>query len=332
LGEAGAIFCYRRHTEERAMKDEILVPLDGSTLAEAILPHAVMLARATASSLTLLRAVAQPITTVSAAMWMATYSMPDLEQWEAEGDAATGYLNQVAARLRDQGITVNVRAVMSAPAEGILDYATRSPDLRLIALATHGRTGVTRWLLGSVAEKVVQGADHPLLLERPTAAEAGPAVAPVKPYTKILVPLDGSALAEQALYSARSLADAMGAGLLLLTVLPSLDESALVEEAAAIRRHDAQQSDMVRAARTYLAGVARQLEEARVPVQTKIVYGHPAEAILRIAAQERADVIAMATHGRGGLQRLWLGSVTLKVVQRAETPVLVIRPRPHAGA
>ena len=87
---------------------------------------------------------------------------------------------------------------------------------------------------------------------------------------------------------------------------------------------------MVRAARTYLAGVAQQVEEARVPVQTRIMYGHPAEAILRFAAQESADVIAMATHGRGGLQRLWLGSVTMKVVQRAETPVLVIRPRPHA--
>jgi nucleotide-binding universal stress UspA family protein len=145
---------------------------------------------------------------------------------------------------------------------------------------------------------------------------------------KILVPLDGSALAEQALYAARRLADARGAGLVLLTVLPSLDESALVEEAAAIRRHEAQQPDVVGAARTYLAGVARQVEEARVPVQTRIVYGHPAEAILRFAAQEHAGVIAMATHGRSGLQRLWLGSVTLKVVQRAEIPVLVIRPHP----
>jgi nucleotide-binding universal stress UspA family protein len=176
-----------------------------------------------------------------------------------------------------------------------------------------------------VAEKVVQGADHPLLLVRPSAAEAGSAWEPVAPYTKILVPLDGSALS-----AARRLADAMGAGLLLLTVLPSLDGSALVEEAAAIRRHEAQHPDGVRAARTYLAGVAQQVEAARVPVQTRIVYGHPAEAILRLAAQERADVIAMATHGRGGLQRLWLGSVTLQVVQRAETPVLVVRPHPPA--
>jgi nucleotide-binding universal stress UspA family protein len=323
-------FCYRQPTEGNAMKDEILVPLDGSPLAEAILPHAVMLARSTTSSVTLLRAVAPPLTTVAAAMWTATYNVPDPQQWEAEVDAARGYLNQVAGRLRDLGVAVNVRTAMNAPAESILDYATQSPDLRLIALATHGRTGFTRWLLGSVAEKVVQGADHPLLLVRPSSAEAGAALEPVAPYTKILVPLDGSSLAEQALYAARRLADSMGAGLLLLTVLPSLDESVWVEEAAAIRQHEAQQPDVVRAARTYLAGVAQQLEEAQVPVQTRIVYGHPAEAILRFAAQERADVIAMATHGREGLQRLWLGSVTLKVVQRAETPVLVIRPRPHA--
>jgi nucleotide-binding universal stress UspA family protein len=313
------------------MNEEILVPLDGSPLAEAILPHAVMLARTTARSITLLRAVAHPIITVPAALWMATYNVSDLQQWEAEVDVATGYLNQVAGRLRDLGIAVNVRTAMNTPAESILDYATQNPDLQLIALATHGRTGVTRLLLGSVAEKVVQGADHPLLLVRPSSAAAGTTVAPVEPYTKILVPLDGSALAEQALYAARSLADATGAALLLLTVLPSSDGSALVEEAAAIRRHDAQHADVVRSARTYLAGVAQQVEEARVPVQTRIVYGHPAEAILRLATQEHADVIAMATHGRGGLQSLWLGSVTLKVVQRAETPVLVVRPRPHAG-
>jgi nucleotide-binding universal stress UspA family protein len=312
------------------MKDEILVPLDGSTRAEAILPHAVMLARATSSRITLLRAVAPPINTVAAAMWTTTYDVPDLDQWEAEVDSATAYLNQVARRLRDLGVVVDVRTAKNGPAESILDYATQSRRLRLIALATHGRTGFSRWLLGSVAEKVVQGADQPLLLVRPSSAEADAAWEPVGPYMKILVPLDGSSLAEQALYPARALAGATGAGLLLLAVAPALDESIVVEDAAAISGHEAQRPDAVRAARTYLAGVAQQLEEAGVPVQTMVVSGHPAEAILRVAAQEAADLIAMATHGRGGLQRLWLGSVTVKVTHGAETPVLVIRPRPHA--
>jgi nucleotide-binding universal stress UspA family protein len=290
-----------------------------------------MLARTTARSITLLRAVAPSMSAVAAAMWTPTYNVPDQLQWEAEVNSATRYLNQVARRLRDLGVAVTIRTAPNAPAESILDYATQNPDLRLIALATHGRTGFTRWLLGSVAEKVVQGADQPLLLVRPASPDAGAALEPVVPYTKILVPLDGSSLAEQALAYTRNLAAATGAGLLLVTVLPSLDESALVEEAAAIRRHEAQQPDVVKGARTYLAGVAQQLEEARVPVQTRIVYGQPAEAILRLTAQESADVIAMATHGRSGLQRLWLGSVTQKVVQRAETPVLVIRPRPPTG-
>jgi nucleotide-binding universal stress UspA family protein len=312
------------------MKDAILVPLDGSTLAEAILPHAAMVAQATGSSITLLRAVPQPIVTVPAAMGMALYNVPDLEQWGAEVDAATGYLTQVAERLRELDLTATVHTVRNAPAEGILDYATQNPDLELIALATHGRAGVTRWLLGSVADEVVQRAAHPLLLVRASAPAASAAWEPVALYTKILVPLDGSALAEQALYAARRLADATGAGLLLLTVLLALDESAVPVEAPAIRRHEADQPDQVRAARTYLSEVARQLEEAGVPAQTMIVYGHPAEAILQIATQEGADVIAMATHGRGGLQRLWLGSVTAQVVQRAATPVLVIRPRAPA--
>ena len=108
---------------------------------------------------------------------------------------------------------MTVHTVRNAPAEGILDYAAKSPDLRLITLATHGRTGFTRWLLGSVAEKVVQGADHPLLLVRPSVEAADTALVPVGPYRKILVPLDGSALAEQVLYAARPLADAMGADL-----------------------------------------------------------------------------------------------------------------------
>jgi nucleotide-binding universal stress UspA family protein len=149
------------------------------------------------------------------------------------------------------------------------------------------------------------------------------------PYTKILVPLDGSALAEQALADAQSLATATGAGLLLLTVLPARDEITVIAEAGPIREHEWQHQDVVDAASTYLTGAAQQLEEARVPVQTMIGYGHPAEAILQLAATERADVIALATHGRTGLQRLWLGSIALKVVQRAETPVLVIRPQQH---
>ncbi len=246
-------------------------------------------------------------------------------------ESATGYLNQVAERLRDLGVVVNMRTARNAPAEAILAYATQRPDLRLIALATHGRTGVTRWLLGSVAETVVQGADQPVLLVRAPAEEASTVMEPVAPYTKILVALDGSARAEHVLADARSLAAATGASLLLLTVLPALDENPGIAEAGTIHGPESPQHEARQAAHTYLAGLAQPLAAARVSVQTMIGYGHPAEAIVQIAAQERADVIALATHGRGGWQRLRWGSVTQEVVHQAETPVLVIRPNQHIG-
>jgi nucleotide-binding universal stress UspA family protein len=187
-------------------------------------------------------------------------------------------------------------------------------------MATHGRGGLGRWLLGSVTEKVLQGASTPQLLVR---AQASPA--PSGPYRKIIVPLDGSKLAEQALTASLPLAQATGATLLLLTVVPSSgeqrDAGGATEQAWATAPPAAETDHWQR----YLAQVAREQVPEGVGVQTHVVYGHPAAGILQVSDAPDADLIVMATHGRGGLQRLWLGSVAWKVVQHTHRPVLLVR-------
>jgi nucleotide-binding universal stress UspA family protein len=155
-----------------------------------------------------------------------------------------------------------------------------------------------------VAAKVLQAVATPLLLVRASDEEGTPARAP---YRRLLVPLDGSAFAELALAEARLLASATGAELTLVAVAAD---------------HEAERAH----AAAYLEGVAARLRGAGLAARAQVSIGEPAERILAACAEERADLIVMATHGRGGWRRLWLGSVASKVVERAGAPVLLVRP------
>jgi nucleotide-binding universal stress UspA family protein len=304
------------------MQPQILVPLDGSALAEGVLPYAVALARLSASTLVLLQVIPSRIALPSIG-WRA-FERRDIQQaWAEAVTAARASLEQTADRLRADGLTVQTVVCIGDPASEILTSVTRTPGIRFIAMSTHGRTGLQRAVFGSVAEAVLHTAPVPVLLVR-THVDARPAAQTIA-YTTILVPLDVDAFAEPALEQACHLAAASGATLVLLTAVPDRDDLARATEGmvsfAALGELQAVADRMM----VELAAQAQRLEASGLHVRTMLARGWPAEAILRAAAQEHADLIVMATHGRGGLQRLRLGSVALQVVQAAVVPVLLVR-------
>ncbi|MGQ9826679.1 MAG: universal stress protein [Roseiflexus sp.] len=290
------------------MTRQILVPLDGSVTAEAVLPYATSLARATDASLLLLRIVT-PGEVSQSLFWKTTIPAELRREWTEEAlTRANVYLASVAERLRarDLHVVFDVQ-----PAEDVATaIVTRAEheDVHLIAMTTHGYGGALRWAFGSVAAKVLHAAPTPLLVVRSNGMEH-PSVTEVT-YRTICVPLDGSPLAEQALATVQPIAARIGATVLLVCVVTGDDFTE---------------------ARDYLESVAERLRADRFDVQTCVVEGMPADQINHVARIEHADLIVMATHGRTGLRHLWLGSVAMRVVQSSELPVLLVRAHDEEG-
>jgi nucleotide-binding universal stress UspA family protein len=294
---------------------KILVPLDGSPVAEQVLPYARSLAQALALPVELLHAV-EPET-------VAVYSDPkhgryvdtveaDLKQKSLE------YLKKLEGSfLKASKITCSTE--IGKPADVIVARATAQPGT-LIAMATHGRSGVQRWLLGSVAEKVLHMATNHLLLVR-AANETKTDEASLR---TVVVPLDGSPVAEKVLRYACAMAKRMGLEVILLRVYalpimafssedyytPNLAE--LLEEAKD-------------EARRYLEQKVVELKaEGLKSVSGKFLEGESAQQIIDFARKTPDNLIAMSTHGRSGFARI-LGSVTNRVVRYSGDPVLVVR-------
>lgn len=309
------------------MKDQLLVPLDGSMLAEVILPHAVTLALASSLSLVLLRSVPLPFALDSVA-WSLPPSSVNVEQWDLEANGAGKYLERIATRLREAGVEVETEVIRDEPARAILAYAEHHPSVKLVAMSTHGRSGLGRWFYGSVAESVLHACPVPLLLvhahEFENVQTDEEVHVRVADYKTILVPLDGSPFAEQALDKACVLAGVTGAGMVLVTAVP--DEpvfNVISQTEAGEGRMEAECLELD----LYLDRIADRLKSEGLRVATRLQYGVPSNTILQMSEQVGADLIVMATHGRGGLQRLWLGSVALEVVQGSSKPVLLVHAK-----
>jgi nucleotide-binding universal stress UspA family protein len=299
---------------EMMMIANILVPLDGSPLAERALPYATSLARAAQARLRLLHAI--PDTTAPA------HSDPD-------GDVAAR-LEHLASQLRTEGVQATAQTITGrAPSHAIVD-AANDPPADLIAMSTHGRSGLGRWLYGSVADQVLTLTEVPVLLISAACHHAWTEDRPLK----ILVPLDGSDHSETALRLARVLGDTLGAGLLLLRV---------VDEAADTNwRFDPSHVSLARASSAeieqseqYLQGLAEVPSPSTQSIDLLVDTGNPSSTITTVAENEGVDLIVMATHGRTGLARLTMGSVAIATLHRAHVPILLIRPpgleRPKTG-
>lgn len=304
------------------MERQILVPLDGSALSETVLPHAVAMARTTSSALALLRVVPK-LGTIERRAWPGSTAVAQPRGTEHEFQLARTYLREIAGHLRGDGFEVSTHILEGNPAAEIIDYSRNDATVTMVAMATHGRSGISRWVFGSVAEKVLHAATKPLLLVH--APADAPRVLPRVEYHTILVPLDGSTFAEQALGLAEEMAQDTQARLLLVSVVPHSDDPDVAEAGMVPLWVAEQHQGAVYDVQHALVDDVQKLATRGLNVSMKIAAGKPAEEILKVASHEQADLIVMATHGRGGLARLWMGSVASKVVQSTTQAVLLLR-------
>lgn len=288
----------------------VVVPLDGSDLSEAALPYASAIAGATAASL-LLVSVWEGTGKTLAGELAEDIAKLGREHYE-------GYLAEVVERIQEQGLEVESRFLSGDPPEEILQIV-RKREARLLVLATHGRSGLGRWSYGSVARKLVRRAPVATLIVGPKMLGQKREAAVIH---RILVPLDGSGLAETALMPARNLAEALGADIVLAQALPWAGQTfsfGLADVNVALIDRN-----LTEAAEAYLAQVCEALP-SRPPVGVRVLHGMPADALIDLVMAESVDLVVMASHTRGGLARAALGSVADRMLQ-AEAPVLLVRP------
>jgi nucleotide-binding universal stress UspA family protein len=291
------------------MYSTILVPLDGSELAEKALPIASTLAQATGARLTLVRAA-----------W--AHVVTGFDPTEAQVKAvreAEAYLKSAAKRLAAQGVFAETRTPYESAAEGILmEVDIQHADL--VVMCTHGRSGLGRLIYGSVAKGVLGRSPVPILLVRPTDA-AKPSNGDLTGPAQLLVPLDGSDFAEAILPDAIDLAQAMRGELVLLRIVdPSDPDPSSGRTSPECAAGQAERPD------SYLARTADQLRRAGLSVRTVVRFASPADAILAEEASGNFRLVAMATHGRTGLRDLITGSVAREVILKGTLPDLLVRP------
>jgi nucleotide-binding universal stress UspA family protein len=308
------------------MYKRILVPLDGSKLAERVLPYVPAVARATGAGVELLR-VFNPATLTLADPGIGRY----LDQIEAGlREETLEYLNSVRASLASLTTPVSCEAVSGHAASCIIAAADKTEGT-LIAMSTHGRSGAGRWLLGSVTEKVLNATASPMLVVRSHGGGNGPGEAHLN---TVIVPLDGSPLAEQVLPYLTPLAKALELKVVLVRVIPPEGLHYGYKDYPVGHSEDfVFGEETPKRAADYLRRVSDKLREDGLgSVQESVLRGNPAEAIVELAKATPDNLVAMTTHGRSGVGRWVLGSVTDRVVQHSGDPVLVVRATAHSAA
>jgi nucleotide-binding universal stress UspA family protein len=296
----------------------ILVPVDGSTFAEHALPHAIHAARSAGAELilALVHSRYAPV-----AMDPAMRRMMD--EWEdAEAEREATYLKGLAARIAgEQGLAVTPRLLHGEIAPALL-HEVRQAGASLVVMTTHGRAGLERAWLGSVADALLRELEAPALIVRPES-DGAPASAPVPGYRRVLIALDGSGRAEKAIAPAIALAEHDARITLFRMAAPGAAvTSPFVPFAPRMSPEETRRR--TDAAQEYLDGVAAAIDAPGRHIETTVAVNfHAARAILEHAAAHGADLIAMSTQGRSPVTRVVLGSSTDKVVRAASCPVLV---------
>ena len=291
----------------------ILIPLDGSELAEQVVPQ---LQRFVAPHQTeiIFMAASSP-----AIAMLGDFSQPSLEQASpTAAEPAHAQIQLLTQQFNDLGFKTTAHFLVGSPSECILRLAEEE-HVDLIAMSTHGRTGIGRALLGSVSDQVVRNARPPVFLV-PAAAQLKTEKSP----ESLLVPLDGSQFAETALPVAQSFAQMTGTTIQLLRVV----EPTTAHERELMFGHSDSLSAVfqtrAKVATNYLEQISLRLQLAGISCSHHVAFGKPAAAIAQIAASEAIDLIVMSTHGRAGIERMVYGSVASQVLHDATCPLLLM--------
>ncbi|RPI94624.1 MAG: universal stress protein [Chloroflexi bacterium] len=296
------------------MFKHILVPLDGSKLAEAAIPAAASLAQTLNAPVTLLHIIEQEAP-----------QEIHRDRHITRADEASAYLEEVAKRdfpaELEVGVHVHTAAVKDV-AGSIVEHATREFRLDLIVMCTHGKSEVRELLYGSIAQQVVANGITPLLLIKP---EAG--VAQTFKVNQILVPLDTGPIHDDSLPVTQKLAVAYKSNVHLVTVIPTFGTMA-GERAAAGSLLPATTSALleinVENAAEDLQEHLDQLKQAGVRVTAEVARGDPATEIVNLSEKLHADMIVLTTHRKAGAAAFWARSVAPNVARRARVPILLI--------
>jgi nucleotide-binding universal stress UspA family protein len=293
------------------MYNKILVPLDGSKLAEVVLWYAARLTGRLRASLTLVY-VSAPDERTSQNMYEC-------------------YLQDTVVRVKEQAekyaaetgkpgqISVDYKILKGAPAEEILDFADKQ-QYDLIVLATQGKSGIRRWTMGNVANKIVSATTKHLMLIRAKGAQ--PDVSKVK-LSKVLVPLDGSIASESILEFITYLASELNLSLTLFHIhTPALNEYPSAESLSIAEKERKQRKD-------YITKLGSRLTAQGINAETVFIEttaGEEAAEIIKLADEGDFSLVAMATHGKSGIGRWIFGSNAQKVLNEGTTPLLLVRP------
>ncbi len=309
------------------MYRSILIPLDGTDLAEHALPAALSLARRHGAKLHIVR-VYVPVAGVYGEHGVRYDETLDRELMKLVRD----YLDSVTTRLATVAGVQSSSAMLEGPvAEAISLHATRV-GADLIVMTTQGRGPMARFWLGSVSDVLVRQSGMPILFVRPQAASPDLAQEPI--LRRVLIPLDGSALAESILQPALALLDQAQTEYTLLRIVMPVAELSygpiggkITGFRDALQQLQQLEQQESRRAHDYLETLAGRLRPRSFTIKTRVALNErPATAILDDGSVHPTDLIALATHGLGGLKRLILGSVADKVIRGASSAVLVYRP------
>lgn len=296
------------------MYEKIIVPLDGSQLSEVALPYAERLAAILGSEIRLVHVVES-----SEAQYQHMHQSYLDRLVETTKQCVDGCID------RTGGATPEVKAVLLVghPAEEIVDYAD-TENIDLIVMATHGWSGLRRWVIGSVAGKVVSASNRPVALIR--AKGAAPDVRERRILRKILVPLDGSETSEKAIPYVEELAARTKGEVLLYSVVPPVSPVYALPGETVQFPYTQADVDVLRAkTEEYLGQAVNALKEKGINARAKVAVGGIADEIIKEADAMPADLLAMSTHGRSGISRWAFGSTADKVLHEGNTPLLLVR-------
>jgi nucleotide-binding universal stress UspA family protein len=302
------------------MFDPILVPLDGSLLAECVLPHAIAIARAFNARIILLRVLEKSQSNGSAQIF-------DLLNWQIKKTEAKLYLEKVSARLVKSKLQIEATVLEGLMAETITEFA-QSQGVNLIILSSHGRSGVSQWGISSVAQKIILGSPTSVLIVRAHQ----PVVSELKEhsYKQILVPLDGSQRAEYALPLITLLARFHKSRTHILHVVkrpemarrmpPTQEDVDLSNRIVKLNQEEAVQYLELVKSRSHLDGI---------DVQTHLITSdNAAVALHELVEQEHIDMVALNAHGYSGKTQWPYGSMVINLILYGTVPLLIVQDLP----
>jgi nucleotide-binding universal stress UspA family protein len=294
------------------MFEKMLIALDGSETAETAVPYAAELSARLGHHVTLI---------LVSEKTKDPYRHMHQAYLTKSAEMLTQTIDQLSKKYKGPPhAPVKAEFLVGHPPERIVDYAEKE-GVGLIVMSTHGLSGIKRWAVGSVAEKVARATRRPVLLVR--AKEAGSGQIKKRLLTRVLVPLDGTKEGESVLPMVKELGTKLSVEVTLFGLMtPKYDDSFNLEKLKRLENYRATAAD-------YLKKAADRLKKKGFTVKTELretLPGGEAASIIKMADETRAELVVMSTYGKFGISRWALGSVAESVLQDGNTPILLVRP------